>query len=40
MTAAGMNGTPMVVVAGRAPQQRWGAGSLQELDHVPIVAPS
>jgi acetolactate synthase-1/2/3 large subunit len=38
MTAAGMNGTPMVVVAGRAPQQRWGAGSLQELDHVPIVA--
>jgi acetolactate synthase-1/2/3 large subunit len=39
MTAAGMNGTPMVVVAGRAPQRRWGAGSLQELDHVPIVAP-
>ena len=38
MTAAGMNGSPMVVVGGRAPQQRWGAGSLQELDHVPIVA--
>jgi acetolactate synthase-1/2/3 large subunit len=39
MTAAGMNGSPMVVIGGRAPQRRWGAGSLQELDHVPIVAP-
>jgi acetolactate synthase I/II/III large subunit len=39
MTAAGMNGSPIVVLAGRAPQTRWGAGSLQELDHVPIVAP-
>jgi acetolactate synthase-1/2/3 large subunit len=39
MTAAGMNGTPMVVIGGRAPQSRWGQGSLQELDHVPIVAP-
>src|SRR3954469_9764027 len=39
MTAAMMNGSPVVVVAGRAPQARWGAGSLQELDHVPIVAP-
>jgi thiamine pyrophosphate-dependent acetolactate synthase large subunit-like protein len=39
LTAARMNGSPMVVLAGRAPQRRWGAGSLQELDHVPIVAP-
>jgi acetolactate synthase-1/2/3 large subunit len=39
LTAARMNGTPMVVLGGRAPQGRWGAGSLQELDHVPIVAP-
>jgi acetolactate synthase-1/2/3 large subunit len=39
MTAARMNGSPMVVVGGRAPQGRWGSGSLQELDHVPIVAP-
>jgi len=39
MTAAGMNGTPMVVIGGRAPERRWGSGSLQELDHVPIVAP-
>jgi acetolactate synthase-1/2/3 large subunit len=38
MTAAMMNGSPLVVVGGRAPQARWGAGSLQELDHVPIVA--
>ena len=38
MTAAWMNGSPMVVLAGRAPQTRWGAGSLQELDHIPIVA--
>src|SRR4051794_8176753 len=39
LTAARMNGSPIVVLAGRAPQARWGAGSLQELDHVPIVAP-
>jgi thiamine pyrophosphate-dependent acetolactate synthase large subunit-like protein len=38
LTAARMNGSPIVVLAGRAPQARWGAGSLQELDHVPIVA--
>lgn len=31
-------GSPMVVVGGRAPQNRWGTGSLQELDHPPIVA--
>jgi acetolactate synthase-1/2/3 large subunit len=37
LTAARMNGSPMVVLAGRAPQARWGSGSLQELDHVPIV---
>jgi acetolactate synthase-1/2/3 large subunit len=39
MTAAFANGSPIVVIGGRAPQARWGAGSLQELDHVPIVAP-
>ncbi|MDQ1461350.1 MAG: hypothetical protein QOI08_2834, partial [Actinomycetota bacterium] len=38
MTAAHMNGSPLVVLAGRAPQARWGSGSLQELDHIPIVA--
>jgi acetolactate synthase-1/2/3 large subunit len=38
MTAAHMNGSPVIVLGGRAPQRRWGSGSLQELDHVPIVA--
>lgn len=32
-------GSPMVVVGGRAPANRWGMGSLQELDHPPIIAP-
>jgi thiamine pyrophosphate-dependent acetolactate synthase large subunit-like protein len=30
-------GSPMVVVGGRAPQNRWGSGALQELDQPPIV---
>jgi acetolactate synthase I/II/III large subunit len=30
-------GSPMVVVGGRAPQNRWGSGSLQELDQPPIM---
>src|SRR5436305_5768415 len=38
ITTAHFNGSPLVVVGGRAPQARWGSGSLQELDHVPIVA--
>ncbi len=37
LTGAFLNGSPLLVLAGRAPQHRWGAGSLQELDHVPIV---
>ena len=32
-------GSPMVVVGGRAPANRWGSGSLQEIDHTPLVAP-
>ena len=32
-------GSPMVVVGGRAPANRWGSGSLQELDQPPIVGP-
>ncbi len=32
-------GSPMVVVGGRAPNNRWGTGALQEIDHLPIVAP-
>jgi acetolactate synthase-1/2/3 large subunit len=35
---ARFNGSPVVVLGGRAPQARWGAGSLQELDHVPVLA--
>ncbi|MFC5728236.1 MULTISPECIES: acetolactate synthase [Nocardioides] len=30
-------GSPMVVVGGRAPNNRWGTGALQEIDHLPIV---
>jgi len=32
-------GSPLVVVGGRAPQNRWGTGALQELDQPPILAP-
>src|SRR5213080_752127 len=38
ITTARFNGSPLVVLGGRAPHNRWGGGSLQELDHVPIVA--
>src|SRR2546421_1473668 len=39
LTSAYFNAAPVVVLGGRAPQFRWGAGSLQELDHLPLVAP-
>ncbi len=39
VTTAWLNGAPVVVLGGRAPEARWGSGSLQELDHVPILAP-
>jgi len=39
VTTARFNGSPVVVLGGRAPQWRWGAGSLQEIDHVPLLAP-
>jgi acetolactate synthase-1/2/3 large subunit len=39
ITQAHFNGSPLVVVGGRAPQNRWGSGSLQELDQPPILAP-
>ena len=35
----GAPNAPMVVLGGRAPALRWGMGSLQEIDHVPFVAP-
>ena len=39
VTSAMLNGSPLVVLGGRAPAARWGAGSLQEFDHVPVLAP-
>ncbi|MFL5821858.1 MAG: acetolactate synthase [Solirubrobacteraceae bacterium] len=39
MASAAQNASPMVVLGGRAPELRWGQGSLQEIDHVPFVAP-
>jgi acetolactate synthase-1/2/3 large subunit len=37
LTSAYFNGAPVVVMGGRAPQFRWGSGSLQEMDHLPLV---
>ena len=39
MASAQANHSPIVVLGGRAPAMRWGQGSLQEIDHVPFVAP-
>jgi acetolactate synthase I/II/III large subunit len=39
IASASQNHSPMLVLAGRAPQFRWGQGSLQEIDHVPFVRP-
>ncbi|MEJ7585816.1 MAG: acetolactate synthase [Acidimicrobiales bacterium] len=38
VTTAHFNGSPLVVLGGRAAQGRWGSGSLQEFDHVPVLA--
>jgi acetolactate synthase I/II/III large subunit len=39
IASAGQNHSPLLVLGGRAPQFRWGQGSLQEIDHVPFVRP-
>ena len=39
VTGAWMNGSPLVLIGGRAPEHRWGSGALQELDHVPLLEP-
>jgi acetolactate synthase-1/2/3 large subunit len=39
VTTAWFNGSPVVVLGGRAPDYRWGSGGLQELDHPPLLAP-
>ena len=39
VTTAYFNGSPVVVLAGRAPDHRWGSGSLQEFDHPALLEP-
>jgi acetolactate synthase-1/2/3 large subunit len=39
VTTAHFNGAPLVVIAGRAPDYRWGSGSLQEIDHPALLSP-
>src|SRR5262252_4302845 len=39
IATAHFNGTGIVVLAGRAPEYRWGSGSLQEFDHPQILGP-
>ena len=39
ITTAHFNGSPLVVIGGRSPDNRWGTGALQELDQPPLVAP-
>jgi acetolactate synthase-1/2/3 large subunit len=38
LAAATFNRSPMVVIGGRAPDFRWGQGSLQEYEHVPVMS--
>jgi len=39
IAGAQANCSPVCVLGGRAPEMRWGAGSLQEIDHLPFVSP-
>jgi len=39
IAGAQANGSPVCVLGGRAPELRWGSGSLQEIDHLPFVSP-
>ena len=39
ITTAHFNGSPLVVIGGRSPDNRWGTGALQELDQPPLLAP-
>jgi acetolactate synthase-1/2/3 large subunit len=39
LAGAQQSHSPMLVLGGRAPAFRWGQGSLQEIDHVPLVRP-
>ncbi len=39
ITTAHFNSSPVVVLGGRAPDYRWGSGSLQEFDHPALLRP-
>jgi acetolactate synthase-1/2/3 large subunit len=39
ITTAHFNGSPVVILGGRAPDARWGSGSLQEFDHPELLRP-
>ncbi len=39
IASAAQNHSPVLALGGRAPAFRWGQGSLQEIDHVPLVRP-
>ena len=39
IATAQADGVPLVSLGGRAPEMRWGSGSLQEIDHLPFVSP-
>jgi thiamine pyrophosphate-dependent acetolactate synthase large subunit-like protein len=39
IAGAQANCSPVCVLGGRAPEMRWGSGSLQEIDHLPFVSP-
>ncbi|HEX6586958.1 MAG TPA: acetolactate synthase [Solirubrobacterales bacterium] len=39
IASAQADGVPLVALGGRAPEMRWGAGSLQEIDHLPFMKP-
>jgi acetolactate synthase-1/2/3 large subunit len=39
IASAQANNSPICVLGGRAPEMRWGSGSLQEIDHLPFVSP-
>ncbi len=39
IAGAQANCSPVCILGGRAPELRWGSGSLQEIDHLPFVSP-
>jgi acetolactate synthase I/II/III large subunit len=39
IAGAQANNSPICALGGRAPELRWGSGSLQEVDHLPFVSP-